>query len=174
MDLTLAPAELMGTLPRVCIKSGLPATKLRPATFKYIPVASYALLALIFVGIYARSHRRISVKLPVNPAAITAQWKRLGIAVLVLLGGTGVLGGLAYVTHVAALAVPALVCFIVGLLMMTREQNFMQGRLTKDGLLVLKDVSPAFVVAWNALAAERHEEASQRHADVAAKLRQGA
>jgi len=173
MDLQVAPAELMTALPTVCIKTGLPADKLRPATFKYVPVASYALLALVFVGIFVRTHRRITVKLPVHKSAIAAQWKRVGIAMLVLLGGTGAFAGIGVATKATFWAAPAVVSLVAGLLMVVRQQNFMQGRLTKSGDLLLKDVSPIFIEQWRAMSAQRHMAAADAHLQAAQRFEAG-
>ncbi|MDQ1723401.1 MAG: hypothetical protein QOG52_429 [Frankiaceae bacterium] len=163
-------AELSGPLPPVCIKTGGKSQKLRPVRFKYRPASSYALLGLLFVGVLASRHSEVTLQLPVSREVIRDHWRRVLITVAGLVGGTTVFAAIGFAAHTQLAIWPALICCFGGLAILVGQQNFIQGRLTKNASVVLKDVSPAWVAVMRASIADRHLAAAAAHQQAAAAV----
>jgi len=162
--------ELSGPLPPVCVKTGGKADKLRPVRFKYRPASSYALLVLLAVGILASRHREVSLQLPVSRATVRDHWRRVLTTVAGLIGGTVVFAIIGFAFHTQLAIWPALICCFGGLAILLGQQNFISGRLTRNGTVVLKDVSPVWVAAMRGSVANRHLAAAAAHQQAAAAL----
>lgn len=163
MDVVVNSSELVpGLLPAVCVKTGKPAEVTRKANFRYAPVWPWLLLPLgilIAVIVVEACSTRVRVDFPVCRQVVRDQRRRVWTAV-----ATSVVVPIVFLVAAAALhqpmiAWPALVSFLVGLVLAFRAQTWISGRLRRNGSLTLKGVAPI----W----AEQREALVTYHATIA-------
>jgi hypothetical protein len=177
VDVVVNSAELVpGFLPNVCVKTGLPADTTRKARFYYRPPWIYLFLFLGF-GILliallgAAVGKNVSIDFPVSNTVIRNHRRRMRIAVTTMVGGPVVLGFLAVAARSSGLALAAVACFLVGIIMVMMAQSWLVGKLGKDGQLTLKKVSPEWarqraelVHNYWVMAQQHHQYAAQQYA----------
>jgi hypothetical protein len=177
MDVDVYTAELVPQLmPGVCVKTGRPAVTTRKLKVQHVPRWVYLLLplALLIVGILLVAiigeavATKFTIVFPVSAEVVADRRRRIRLA-----WGFGAVGTVAFcalgiATHQPLCWLLAALSLVVGLYFAQSTRTWLRGKLSAEGRVTLRNVSPVWAAQQHALVqahrAARHQAAQYQAA----------